>query len=123
MEASEPQFLIHQTSHVYVSETIYFQAIQMNKSLFVWVGKQQAKLNDLSVAMPAFGTQVTYTSSPAATAVMGLDVSEASRNLARRLAAKYGQQFFVSLDLGNQDEMLLAFAEKKLQAFIKSILS
>lgn len=78
----------------------------MNKSLFVWVGKQQAKLNDLSVAMPAFGTQVTYTvkrlgqeleaavlndyyenykSSPAATAVMGLDVSEASRNLARRL--------------------------------------
>lgn len=61
MEASEPQFLIHQTSHVYVSETIYFQAIQMNKSMFVWVGKQQAKLNDLSVAMPAFGTQVTYT--------------------------------------------------------------
>lgn len=38
-------------------------------------------------------------------------------------AAKYGQQFFVSLDLGNQDEMLLAFAEKKLQAFVKSILT
>ena len=76
------------------------------------------------------------------TTVLGQDISEQSRNIGRRLgnkgkehmeaymlkndiivASKYGMQFFVSLDIGNQDEMLIAFTEKKLSEFIKGLLS
>lgn len=39
------------------------------------------------------------------------------------VASKYGMQFFVSLDIGSQDEMLIAFTEKKLSEFIKGLLT
>lgn len=39
------------------------------------------------------------------------------------IASKYGMQFFVSLDIGSQDEMLIAFTEKKLSEFIKGLLT
>lgn len=58
-EDTDPRFLIHQTTQMYLGEPIHFQAVQMNKSVFVWVGKQQANMKDLSIAMPAFGSQVS----------------------------------------------------------------
>ncbi|KAG0170261.1 hypothetical protein DFQ28_002214 [Apophysomyces sp. BC1034] len=106
------RFLVHQATHLFLTEPIHFQLVQMNKSMFVWVGKN-ARLNDLSVAMPSFGTQATTT-------VLGKDVAELSRNMARRLALKYNQQFYVSLDLGKQDDLLNAFVEKKLMLMIKA---
>ncbi|CDH51920.1 hypothetical protein RO3G_04605 [Lichtheimia corymbifera JMRC:FSU:9682] len=116
---TDPRFLIHQTTQMYLGEPIHFQAVQMNKSVFVWAGKQQANMKDLSIAMPAFGSQTN----PAVTTVLGQDISEQSRNIGRRLASKYGMQFFVSLDIGSQDEMLIAFTEKKLSEFIKGLLT
>lgn len=56
---TDPRFLIHQTTQMYLGEPIHFQAVQMNKSVFVWAGKQQANMKDLSIAMPAFGSQVS----------------------------------------------------------------
>ena len=55
---NEPQFIIHQDTQMYITEPIHFQLVQMNKSMFVWVGKQQANMKDLSIAMPPTGTQV-----------------------------------------------------------------
>ncbi|KAI9322417.1 hypothetical protein BX666DRAFT_611919 [Dichotomocladium elegans] len=115
-DAIDPKFLIHQTSHMYITEPIFFQAVQLDKSVFIWAGKQEANLKNLSIAMPSLINQI-----PPSTTVLGQDVSEQSRNLARRLAAKYGLQFFVSLNIGNQDEMLVAFTEKKITEFIKGI--
>ncbi|KAI9470431.1 hypothetical protein BDB00DRAFT_985357 [Zychaea mexicana] len=118
VDDNEPHFLIHQETQTYVSEPIHFQLVQMNKSMFVWVGKQQASMKDLSIAMPPIASQ----SIPSVTTVLGQDIAEQSRNLGRRLAAKYQQQFFISLDVGNQDDMLVAFVEKKLSAMIKRVL-
>ncbi|ORY94744.1 hypothetical protein BCR43DRAFT_331704 [Syncephalastrum racemosum] len=113
----EPRFLVHQATYDYLSEPLYFQLTQMNASCWVWVGKKNARLNDVSVGMPIPGQ-------PTATTVFGQTVGEASRNIARRLAAKYNQPFYISLDLGNaNDDMLLAFCEKKLSAFVKSVLT
>lgn len=49
---AEPRFLIHQATHMYLTDPIHFQIVQMDNSYFVWVGKQDATLNDLSIAMP-----------------------------------------------------------------------
>lgn len=54
----EPRFLIHQATYDYLSEPLYFQLTQMNASCWVWVGKKDARLNDVSVGMPIPG-QVT----------------------------------------------------------------
>ncbi|KAI9260502.1 hypothetical protein BDA99DRAFT_439653 [Phascolomyces articulosus] len=119
VDNNEPQFIIHQDTQMYITDPIYFQLVQMNKSMFVWIGKQQPNMKDLSIAMPSFGSQ----SIPSVTTVLGQDISEQSRNLGRRLASKYHQQFFISLDIGNQDEMLVAFVEKKLSELIKKVLN
>ncbi|KAG2217198.1 hypothetical protein INT45_005407 [Circinella minor] len=116
---NEPQFIIHQDTQMYITEAIHFQLVQMNKSMFIWVGKQQSNMKDLSIAMPPTGSQ----SIASVTTVLGQDISEQSRNLGRRLGSKYQQQFFISLDIGNQDEMLMAFVEKKLSELIKKVLN
>ncbi|KAI8390855.1 uncharacterized protein BYT42DRAFT_489224 [Radiomyces spectabilis] len=113
---TEPRFLIHQATHLFLTEPVYFQVIQMNNASFVWVGRNQAKLSDLSVAVPSLRNQ----SIPSATTVLGNDVSEVSRNIA---PLKYEQQFYVSLDIGDKDDLLNAFVEKKLMILVKSILS
>ena len=58
---NEPQFIIHQDTQMFITDPIHFQLVQMNKSMFIWVGKQQANMKDLSIAMPPTGSQVkTY---------------------------------------------------------------
>ncbi|KAL0087868.1 hypothetical protein J3Q64DRAFT_1465536 [Phycomyces blakesleeanus] len=81
-EEVEPRFLIHQATHLFVTEPVFFQLVQMNNSMLVWAGKKSGKLNDLSVAVPSFGNHT----SPSATTILGQDVSESGRNMARRLA-------------------------------------
>ncbi|KAI9305883.1 hypothetical protein BJ944DRAFT_160922 [Cunninghamella echinulata] len=110
---SEPQFLIHQETYDFMTEPIYFQIIQMEKSYFIWVGKSSGKMGNLTMSVPTFGSQ----SIPSATNILGHDIKEFSQNLARPL--KYGEQFYISLDLSSQDDMLNAFVEKKLNDFIK----
>ncbi|KAI8888049.1 hypothetical protein K501DRAFT_241144 [Backusella circina FSU 941] len=118
MTLTEPSFLIHQATHSFVSEEIYFQVIQMNKSMFIWIGKESARLGDMSVAVPPFGNQT----SASATTVLGKGVTEQSKNLARRLAMKYKQQFYISLDLSSPDDLLFVFVEKKLTDMLKNIM-
>lgn len=57
--ATEPKFLIHQATHMFLTDPIHFQVVQMNKSAFIWVGKAEGKLGDMSVAVPPFGAHVT----------------------------------------------------------------
>ncbi|SAM02291.1 hypothetical protein [Absidia glauca] len=115
---AEPRFMIHQATHLFMTDPIYFQIVQMQGANMVWVGKQSGKMGDLAVSVPAFGSQ----NIPSATTVLGSDVKEYSRNLARRLALKYGEQFYVSLDISSQDDMLNAFVEKKLNELVKTTL-
>jgi hypothetical protein len=55
---TEPSFLIHQATHLFLTDPIHFQLTQMNKSVFIWIGKADGKLGDLSAAVPPFGSQV-----------------------------------------------------------------
>ena len=55
---TEPTFLIHQATHMFLTDPIHFQVTQMNNSLFVWIGKSDGKLGDMSIAVPPLGTQV-----------------------------------------------------------------
>ncbi|KAI8094754.1 hypothetical protein BDF21DRAFT_331764 [Thamnidium elegans] len=112
----EPKFLIHQATHMFLSDPIFFQVTQMNKSIFIWIGKPDGKLGDLSVAVPPFGTQT----SASATAVIGKDVSDQSKNLS---PSKYKLQFYISLDITSQDDLLFVFVEKKLTELLKNILT
>lgn len=57
-DTTEPKFLIHQASHLFLSDPIFFQVIQMNKSVLVWIGKSEGKLGDMSIAVPPLGSQV-----------------------------------------------------------------
>ncbi|GAA5808196.1 hypothetical protein MFLAVUS_001581 [Mucor flavus] len=116
---AEPKFLIHQATHMFLSDPIFFQVTQMNKSIFIWIGKPDGKMGDLSVAVPPFGTQT----SASATAIIGKDVSDQSKNLSRRLASKYKLQFYISLDITSQDDLLFVFVEKKLTELLKNILT
>jgi hypothetical protein len=57
-ETIEPKFLIHQATHLFLTDPIFFQVTQMNNSVFVWIGKSDGKLGDMSLAVPPLGTQV-----------------------------------------------------------------
>lgn len=57
-ESIEPKFLIHQATHLFLTDPIFFQVTQMNNSVFVWVGKSDGRLGDLSLAVPPLGSQV-----------------------------------------------------------------
>lgn len=56
----EPKFLVHQATHLFLTDPIFFQVTQMNQSLFVWIGKADGKMGDMSVAVPAFASQVNH---------------------------------------------------------------
>lgn len=58
-EIVEPKFLVHQATHLFLTDPIFFQITQMSKSVFVWIGKPDGKMGDMSVAVPAFATQVS----------------------------------------------------------------
>ncbi|KAL9546609.1 hypothetical protein MBANPS3_006585 [Mucor bainieri] len=118
LTTAEPTFLIHQATHMFLADAIHFQVVQMNKSAFIWVGKAEGKLGDMSVAVPPFGAQTNAS----ATTIINKGVSEHGRNLARRLAAKYKQQFYISFDLNSPDDMLFVFVEKKLTELLKNVL-
>ncbi|ORX44914.1 hypothetical protein DM01DRAFT_1328822 [Hesseltinella vesiculosa] len=111
---TDAKFLIHRQTHMFMTDAIHFQITQMTDSNLVWVGRSAGKLGQMSVAVPSRNETL-----PSATTILGSDVMEQSRNLARRLALKHKEQFFVSLDLASQDELLLVFVEKKLQEMIK----
>ncbi|KAF1803397.1 hypothetical protein FB192DRAFT_1278880 [Mucor lusitanicus] len=113
--AAEPTFLIHQATHMFLADAIHFQVVQMNKSAFIWVGKAEGKLGDMSVAVPPFGAQTNAS----ATTIINKGVSEHGRNLA---PAKYKQQFYISFDLSSPDDMLFVFVEKKLTELLKNVL-
>lgn len=55
----EPKFLVHQATHLFLTDPIFFQIIQMNNSILVWIGKPDGKMGDMSVAVPAFASQVS----------------------------------------------------------------
>lgn len=98
---AEPKFLVHQATHLFMTDPIHFQVIQMNNSAFIWVGKADGKLGDMSVAVPPFGTLVRYwiilwllpfanqsaleQRNASATTIINRGVSENGRDLARRL--------------------------------------
>ncbi|KAI9365248.1 hypothetical protein BD770DRAFT_313114 [Pilaira anomala] len=112
----EPKFLVHQATHLFLSDPIFFQVTQMNKSIFIWVGRPEGRMGDMSVAVPPFGTQT----GASATTVMGKDVSDQSKNLS---PSKYKLQFFVSLDISSTDDLLFVFVEKKLTELLKNVLT
>lgn len=58
--ATEPKFLIHQATHLFLTDPIHFQITQMNKSVLIWVGKSAGQLGDMSVAVPPFGSTVKH---------------------------------------------------------------
>ncbi|EIE79900.1 hypothetical protein RO3G_04605 [Rhizopus delemar RA 99-880] len=116
MTSVEPEFKIHQATHLFMTEPIHFQVTVMNKSAFIWVGQSSGKLGDLSMAVPPLATHNTAS----ATILLGKNVSEQSKNLA---PSRYKQQFYVSFDLNQSDDMLLVFVEKKLMELLKNILT
>jgi hypothetical protein len=59
MTSVEPEFMIHQATHLFMTEPIHFQVTVMNKSAFIWVGQSSGKLGDLSMAVPPLATHVT----------------------------------------------------------------
>ncbi|KAG2181218.1 hypothetical protein INT43_008801 [Umbelopsis isabellina] len=114
----EPRFKIHQQTEVFSQKPIHFQITIMNKSVMIWVGRSQDGLGDLSVGMPALGQNPV----PAASNLLTRDLSDVSVDLSRRLALRYGQQFFVSMNLPSDDQLMLAFVEKKISLILKDIL-
>ncbi|KAI7902079.1 uncharacterized protein BX663DRAFT_531466 [Cokeromyces recurvatus] len=111
----EPNFLIHQATHLFLQEPIHFQIIQMNKAVFIWIGKADGGLGDMSVAIPPFGSNIQ----PSATTIFSKSTSEHSKNLA---PLKFKQQFYVSLDLSSPDDLLFVFVEKKLTETLKNVM-
>ena len=59
MSIVEPKFLTSQATHLFMTEPVFFQVVQMSSAVFVWIGKTEGKLGDFSVAVPPFGSQVT----------------------------------------------------------------
>ncbi|KAI8980449.1 hypothetical protein BDB01DRAFT_796449 [Pilobolus umbonatus] len=78
--SAEPRFIIHQATHLFLSEPIHIQVVMMSSSAFVWVGKE-GQLGDLSIAIPPSGNRNYATG----THLLGKSVSEQSKNLACRL--------------------------------------
>jgi hypothetical protein len=54
----EPKFLIHQATHLFMTEPIHFQVTQMDKSAIIWIGNSEGRFGDMSAAVPPFGSQV-----------------------------------------------------------------
>ena len=58
MTTVEPEFKIYQETHMFMTEPIHFQVTVMRQSVFIWVGKEDGKLGDLSMAVPPFASHV-----------------------------------------------------------------
>ncbi|KAI9249034.1 hypothetical protein BY458DRAFT_525878 [Sporodiniella umbellata] len=113
----ESQFSVHQETHLYLTEPVYFQITTLKDSAFIWVGHGDGKLGDLSMAVPPFASHSTASS----TTLLGKNVADQSRGLASRLALRYKQQFYVTFNLGQSDDLLFVFVEKKLMELLKKI--
>jgi len=114
----EPRFTIHQHTELFAQKPIHFQVTEMNKSMMIWVGRPQDGLGDLSVAMPATNKNAI----PAASNLLTKDMSDVSVDLSRRLALRYGQQFIISINLPSDDQLMMAFVEKKITTILKDII-
>ncbi|KAH8553027.1 hypothetical protein BGW37DRAFT_423416 [Umbelopsis sp. PMI_123] len=112
----EPQFKIHQYTELYSQKPIHFQITEMNKSIMIWVGRPQDGLSDLSVAMPS----INKNTHPPASNLITQDMSDVSVDLSRPL--RYGQQFIISVNIPSDDQMMMAFVEKKITSFLKDII-
>ncbi|CAO3699576.1 unnamed protein product [Rhizopus microsporus] len=116
MTTVEPEFKIYQETHMFMTEPIHFQVTVMTIGVYLgW--KRDGKLGDLSMAVPPFASHTVASS----TSLLGKSVSEESKNLARKLAKRYKQQFYVSFNLNQSDDMLFVFVEKKLMEILKTI--
>ncbi|CAO3694201.1 unnamed protein product [Umbelopsis ramanniana] len=114
----EPQLKIHQFTELYSQKPIHFQITEMNKSFMIWVGRPQDGLADLSIAMPAMNKNTQ----PPASNLITQDMSDISVDLSRRLALRYGQQFIISINIPSDDQMMMAFVEKKITTLLKDII-
>ncbi|CAO3659929.1 unnamed protein product [Umbelopsis vinacea] len=82
----------------------------------IWVGRPQDGLGDLSVSMPAANKNTL----PAASNLLTKDMSDVSVDLSRPL--RYNRQFIVSINLPSDDQLMMAFVEKKISAILKEII-
>ncbi|KAI9197340.1 uncharacterized protein BJ171DRAFT_570743 [Polychytrium aggregatum] len=125
-----------QASEIFDGVAVHFQVVVMADSLIVWAGKgdgpsdqQQrrsasdsaptGRLGSLALAMPNLGNGV-----PTSTKLFGASLDERSESMAKRLAAKFKKQFFVTIDLPSTPDgiELSLFAEKKLVQVVKDVL-
>ncbi|CAG8602744.1 11279_t:CDS:2 [Ambispora leptoticha] len=119
-----PQIKVYGQTHLYLTTPIYFQLVVLKDSAFAWVASHGNEvLQNLAVAMPpvSYGGRDSSLVPPATT-LLTRNVNELSKQLGQKLARKFNKQFLVSLNLPPiTDQGLIAFAEKKLVAFIKEI--
>eukprot|EP01112_Ceratiomyxa_fruticulosa_P002264 TRINITY_DN1236_c0_g1_i1.p1 TRINITY_DN1236_c0_g1~~TRINITY_DN1236_c0_g1_i1.p1 ORF type:complete len:172 (-),score=40.61 TRINITY_DN1236_c0_g1_i1:144-608(-) len=108
---------IKQHFHIesFLDNSIYYQVIVLRDSYYVWIGSKAATMDELAVAITT-----PYDKIPSASSLLGQNVDGLSQGLATRLATRTKKVFFVSCNLPN-DQIMIAFAEKKLVEFLKSV--
>ncbi|KAG0231338.1 hypothetical protein BGX31_005557 [Mortierella sp. GBA43] len=149
-EASTPQLKVHQRTFRFMDQQlVYIQVIEMINSAWIWVsspGSSFQQGNGGGVAVGSGGPSGAEGSSMAAgtfgdfamampvsrpgqpsvsSTLLGNPLEETAASMARRLATKFKMQFLVNVDVppGVENQMMLAFAEKKVVETVQSILA
>ncbi|PHJ16188.1 hypothetical protein CSUI_009997 [Cystoisospora suis] len=103
------------------TQVIRFLFIRMSQALWIWVGDQKELLADLEAAFPMGsrgGTQAA-----ACTCLFSSNIEASSGALASKLAARFGQPVFLSVNVAGADGPLMIFIQQVLQDKISSILA
>lgn len=95
---------------MFAGQSVCFQALSLKNQLFLWIGlESELVFKELSMAI---GT--LYEKSPTPVKLMGNMSSMISSNLASRLSKKMNKPVFVSFNIPEDNQELLAKIEEKL---------
>lgn len=73
------------------------QIVNMNGSIFIWIGDNESQMNDLSLAMPS-----RFTDESTATKIMGEKSNLTSVTLSEQLSKKLKKMVYVSYNFDDQ---------------------
>jgi len=118
VELKMPQLKCRQFTERIPDGIVYFQILELDSQLYIWMSAQGPKMDNLSVAMPQ-----KFDSVPAVSTILG--AAQGAGNdiepLAQRLVMATGESVFLSSSIPPHSSLMQAVAEKRLIKEIKAM--
>ncbi|KAF4521886.1 hypothetical protein B566_EDAN008389 [Ephemera danica] len=109
VEESSSLLKLHQFTAELMTVPVFFEALKLKDSLFLWIGSETRTFSDLGIAMPIAPNDVTTTR------LLGsVHLQTPSDLMARRLSTKLNKPVYLSYNIKMDDSVLMKTIEKKI---------